>query len=243
MSLSKTIFDTIENNIQLYISQVASKFNLDESELYKLWNNAGEFTVKKSSVSVSKTTSEDILDPELMKLNKKELSDLCKAKNLPVSGTKADLIKRIVGNENNKGKSTSSKTTTKQPEVIKKLVEKIPTIQIRRNNFGNFEHAESRLLFNNTTKRAYGRQNDDGSVSELTPEDIDLCHKYKFAYDVPENLDKKDDNDDEDDEELDDEEVVEEDEELEEEELEDLDDDDEEEIEDEEELEEYYDDD
>lgn len=242
MSLSKTIIDTIENNIQLYISQVASKFNLDESELYKLWNNTGEFTAKKSSVSICKTTSEDILDPELMKLNKKELSDLCKAKNLPVSGTKADLIKRIVGNETNKGKSTTSKTTSKQPEVIKKLVEKIPTIQIRRNNFGNFEHAETSLLFNNTTKRAYGRQNEDGSVSELTPEDIDLCHKYKFAYDVPENLDKKDNIDDEDDEELDDEEVVEEDEELEDEQLEDLDDD-EEEIEDEEELEEYYDDD
>jgi len=240
MSLSKTIFDAIENNIQLYISQVANKYNLDENELYKLWNNSDDFTTKKNNVN--KKSSEDILDPELMKLSKKELSDLCKAKNLPVSGTKADLIKRIVGNENNRGKSTTSKTSTKQPEIIKKLVEKIPTIQIRRNNFGNFEHAETSLLFNNTTKRAYGRQNEDGSVSELTPEDIDLCHKYKFAYDIPENLDKKDDVDDEDDEELDDEEVIEEDEELEEEELDDLEDD-EEEIEDEEELEEYYDDD
>ena len=240
MSLSKTIFDTIENNIQLYISQVANKYKLDENELYKLWNNAGEINVKKTIVN--KTSSEDILDPELMKLSKKELSDLCKAKNLPVSGTKADLIKRIVGNENNKGKSTTSKTSAKQPEIIKKLVEKIPTIQIRRNNFGNFEHAETSLLFNNNTKRAYGRQNEDGSVSELTPEDIDLCHKYKFAYDIPENLDKKDDVDDEDDEELDDEEVIEEDEELEDEELDDIEDD-EEEIEDEEELEEYYDDD
>jgi hypothetical protein len=97
MSLSKTIFDTIENNIQIYISHVASKYNLDESELYKLWNNSDEFNTKKSVVS--KTNSEDILDPELMKLNKKELSDICKSKNLPVSGTKADLIKRIVGNE------------------------------------------------------------------------------------------------------------------------------------------------
>ena len=236
MSLSKTIFDTIENNIQLYISQVASKFNLDENELYKLWNNSGEFTAKKASIS--KTSNEDILDPELMKLNKKELSDLCKAKNLPVSGTKADLIKRIVGAETNKTKSTTSKTTSKQPEVIRKLVEKIPTIQIRRNNFGNLEHSETHLLFNNVTKRAYGRQNEDGSISELTPEDIDLCHKYKFGYDIPENLDKKDDIDDEDDEELDDEEeIIEEDEELEDE----LEDDDED-VEEEEELEEYYDD-
>lgn len=237
MSLSKTIFDTIENNIQLYISQVANKYNLDTNELYKLWNNSGEINTKKSIAN--KTTSEDILDPELMKLNKKELSDLCKAKNLPISGTKADLIRRIVGNETNKIKSSTSKNNTKQPEIIKKLVEKIPTIQIRRNNFGNFEHAETGFIFNNNTKRAYGKQNDDGSVSELTEQDIDLCHKYKFVYDIPENLDKKDDDDD-DDEELDDEEVIEEDEEL-EDDLNDLDEDDEEII-DEEELEEYYDD-
>ena len=245
MSLSKTIFDTIENNIQLYISQVASVYKLDENELYKLWNNSAELTTKKSVVS--KTSSDDILDPVLLKLNKKELSDICKAKNLPVSGTKADLIKRIVGNETNKGKNlnlnSNSKTGTKQPEVIKKLMEKKPTIQIKINDFGNFEHSETHLLFNKNTKRAYGIQNDDGSISELTPNDIDLCHKFKFTYDIPENLDKKDD-DDEDDEELDDEEVIEEEEEEEEEEEleEELEDDDDEEIEDEEELEEYYDD-
>jgi hypothetical protein len=180
-----------------------------------------------------------------MKLNKKELSDICKSKNLPVSGTKADLIKRIVGVENNRKSDNKLKNNnTKQPEVIKKLIEKIPTIQIRRNVFGNLVHSETLLVFNNSTKRAYGKQNDDGSVSDLTPDDIDLCHKYKFAYDIPENLDKKDVLEDDDDDELDDEEVVEE-EELDDDigDLEDDDDDDVDDDDDEEELEEYYDED
>ena len=99
------------------------------------------------------------------------------------------------------------------------------------------------MVFNNSTKRAYGKQNDDGSVSDLTPDDIDLCHKYKFAYDIPENLDKKDVLEDDDDDELDDEEVVEE-EEL-DDAIGDLEDDDDDDVDDddEEELEEYYDED
>ena len=82
-------------------------------------------------------------------------------------------------------------------------VEKIPTIQIKRNSHGNFEHTDSGLVINNISKKAYGRQNKDGSIAELTPSDIDLCHKYKFAYDIPENLNKKtniDDDEEEDDE-------------------------------------------
>ena len=239
MSLSQTIFDTIENNIKIYISEVANKYGLDQNELYHLWNNSDDFKpvtkiVKKESLK------DDILDPELMKLNKKELSEMCKAKNLPISGTKADLIKRLLSKEIPKNTINEK---TKNSEIVKKLVEKIPTIQIKKNSFGNYEHNESKLLFNNTTKRAFGKQNPDGTIATLTTEDIDLCHKYKFTYDIPENLDTKLNINDEEDEELEDdcEEVIEE---L-EEELQDDDDDDEEDDEAEEvelDEDEYYDD-
>jgi len=237
MSISKTIFDAIENNIKLYISEIANKYELNENELYQLWNNNEEFkpVAKKESIK------EDNLDPELMKLSKKELSEMCKAKNLPISGTKADLVKRLISKEIPKKSVNSIKNEkVKSSEVIKKLVEKIPPIQIKKNSFGNYEHSDSKLVFNNSTKRAFGTQNPDGTISELTPEDIDLCHKYKFTYDIPENLDKKLNINDEEDEELDDdEEVVEEevDEELEE-------DDDDDDVEEEIELDEdeYYDD-
>lgn len=249
MSLSKTIFDNIESNIKLYISQIASKFDLDESELYKMWDCNSEYT-KSQPVKVQSTSksidTDDSLDPDLMKLNKKELAEICKSKNLPVSGTKPELVKRIMGGGQTSVKKavvSSNNTTSKneKPSIIKKLGEKIQPIQIKRNSFGNFEHSESGLVINNVTKKAYGTQNSDGTISELTLEDIDLCHKYKFAYDVPENLNKNNDDDDELDDEMEEvEEELEEDVEDEDE----LDDDDDEDVDMEEELEdEYYEDD
>jgi len=241
MSLSKTIFDTIENTIKLFISQVASKHNLNENELYKLWNENTEYNNRQARTQ----NNESILDPELMKLTKKELSEMCKSKKLPISGTKTDLIKRILETSSETklksavdGSKNKSSIKNTQPDIIKKLIDKIPVIQIKRNSHGNYEHADTNFVLNNTTKKIYGKQNGDGSIAELTKEDIDLCHKYKFDYDIPENLDKKDLEDDE--EEIDDlEEVV--DEEVVEEDLEEDDDDlDDEELIDEDELEEEY---
>ena len=232
MSFSEIITNTIEDTIKLYISKISTEYNLNQTELYKLWNNNNSFV---------KSTKEDVVDPELMKLSKKELSEICKSKKLPVSGTKIDLIKRILDTEN----KTQTKLVTKkstQPEIVKKLVDKIPVIQIKRNVHGNYEHEDTKFVINNTTKKVYGKQNKDGSISELTPLDIDLCHKYKFTYDIPENLDNKDAND-EDDNDL--EELEEDlDEELEEElELEDdVDDLEDEDIIEDEDVEEYYED-
>jgi hypothetical protein len=42
------------------------------------------------------------------------------------------------------------------------------------------------LVFN-TDKMVYGKQKDD-DIIPLTPEDIELCKKYKFMYKLPENL-------------------------------------------------------
>ena len=187
MSLSKTIFDTIENTIKLYISQVASKHNLNENELYKLWNENADYNKVQPN---NESKVESILDPELMKLTKKELSEMCKAKKLPVSGTKTDLIKRILETSSETKLRTSASVSTSkssnkntQSDIIKKLVDKVPVIHIKRNSHGNYEHADTKFVINNTTKKVYGKQNEDGSVSELTKVDIDLCHKYKFTYD------------------------------------------------------------
>jgi hypothetical protein len=245
MSLSKTIFDNIDNTIKLYISQVASQYKINENDLYKLWSGSGEVR-EVAIVSQKKTEVIDEVDPELMKLGKKELIEMCKTKNLTVGGSKIDLVKRITGAENKKSTNSQNVTNTKsslkssQPEIIKKIVEKIPTIQIKRNSHGNFEHTDSGLVINNISKKAYGRQNKDGSIAELTPSDIDLCHKYKFAYDIPENLNKKTniDDDEEEDDELEEVEEVDDEEEAElEDEIEDEDDEEELDDEDEEELE------
>ncbi len=74
--------------------------------------------------------------------------------------------------------------------VIKKLVANIPVISIHKNQFGNFEHAETGFILNKS-HRVIGKQNPNGSIDELSSEDIDMCNKYKFLFVLPNNLDKK----------------------------------------------------
>jgi hypothetical protein len=63
----------------------------------------------------------------------------------------------------------------------------VSDIAIRKNKYGNFEHMQTRLVFN-TDKMVYGKQTDEPSILPLTAEDIEVCKRYKFNYKLPENL-------------------------------------------------------
>jgi len=204
---------SFDNIVRSYITVVSKKYKISETDLIDLWTG-------KSQNSKSNEP-----DPLLMKMTKKELEQLCKTRNLKVTGTKTELIERLSEN------STSVKQDLTQPSITKKLIEKIPNIEIKKNKFGNYEHLETSLVFDNNAQKIYGKQNSDGSILELTPEDIDLCNKYKFSYILPSNLDKKLNIDDVKVDELDGEEELEEDEFEEEEDEEEDEEDEEEEIE------------
>ena len=207
MSLSTKIQSAIEETINLYINEVSNKYNLDKNELLKLWDNKGEFKVNNTVTPLKEVKK----DNDLLKLGKSELIEMCKAKALKVSGSKQDLVDRIMNAEANKIVAVAEKKGQKtSPPIIKKLVEKIQNIHIKRNKFNNFEHEETSLVFNNKTQKVYGKQNPDGTVSDLTPEDINLCNKYKFSYYIPDNLDKKSNMKDVELKELDDEDELEE---------------------------------
>ena len=207
MSLSTKIQSAIEETINLYINEVSNKYNLDKNELLKLWDNKGEFKVNNTVTPLKEVKK----DNDLLKLGKSELIEMCKAKALKVSGSKQDLVDRIINAEANKIVAVAEKKGQKtSPPIIKKLVEKIQNIHIKRNKFNNFEHEETSLVFNNKTQKVYGKQNPDGTVSDLTPEDINLCNKYKFSYYIPDNLDKKSNMKDVELKELDDEDELEE---------------------------------
>ena len=185
MSLSDKIQSDIQIIINLYIDAVSNKFKLNKNELLSLWqNNTDLKTISQKSVIKEDNKDNNIL----LKLSKAELVEMCKTKKLKIGGTKQELVDRLT----NEDVSTSTKIVkNSSPPVIKKLVEKIQSIQIKRNSFDNFEHSETSFVFNNKTQKVYGKQNKDGSISDLTPEDIDLCNKYKFSYIIPLNLDNK----------------------------------------------------
>lgn len=136
-----------------------------------------------------------------------QLKVFCKAKQLGVSGKKQDLIDRLLkdsgisvddgdnGGETKKKSPPKKSSATKTKKVKEEKHPPIPVkngnnFVIKKNKFNNFEHEETKLLFNNKTKSVIGKQLDDGTIEyNLTEEDIDNCHKFKFKYTIPDNLD------------------------------------------------------
>ena len=191
MSLSTTIQSNIQNIVNLFIDEVSNKYNLNKNDLLKIWNGADA----KPEVLVDIEKKTDSRLNSLLKLTKNELVELCKSKSLKVTGSKPELAERIIESEN---KIVELDTTSKEHKIpiVKKLVENIPSIHLKRNKFDNFEHPETSFVFNNKTQKVYVKQNIDGSISKLTTDDIDICNKYKFSYYIPDNLDKIDDKKD-----------------------------------------------
>lgn len=192
-SLSETLNTTIDSIIRTFITEISTKLSIDETALTEIWYNGSAPAIKASAPRTKTTTTTTGLNNELLKLTKNELVEMCKAKKLKTSGSKQDLVQRIEESENGGGTQTRLLATkqapvVKAPPVVTKLVAKLPIIQIQRNKFGNFEHYDTHLLFNNKTQKVYGRQNSDGSISQLTEDDIDLCNKFKFTYEIPMNL-------------------------------------------------------
>lgn len=203
MSLSQTLTKTIDEVIQTFITRVSNKYNLDNDDLKSLWE--GDVVKSNKPKKVVTTPVDDSppgeIDHEvLLKCNKAELVALCKAHGHKCSGTKSILMNRLLGKEEastpkSKPKSKKSKAAqqavVKATPVAKKLTANIPNILIRRNQYNNYEHPETGLIFDNDSKIVIGKQNDDGSVDPLTEEDIDQCNAFKFKFKIPIDLDSK----------------------------------------------------
>ncbi len=199
MQLKEILQEAIDNVINKYTKLIASKYDIDAKELLALWDNKSQ--ISGADVEISAPAPSEELDPVyLLKCKKPELKVLCKKRGLKCTGTKAQLIGYLQGKEPDSAKTSSSKSTTssrtsnkssekKQSTLVKNIIKKVPVIAIRKNQFGNHEHPETHLVFDNKLKKVVGVQRDDGTVSSLTKTDIDICNKFKFSYVIPDNLD------------------------------------------------------
>ena len=198
MSLSQTLTETIDEVIQTFITKVSSKYNLNNDELKNLWK--GDYVNSTALSPVEKKTPAEIDYNVLLRCNKAELIALCKTHGHKCSGTKSILMNRLLGKEvntspkpNGKSKKTKvdKKESVKSTSVVQKLTANIPNILIRRNQFDNYEHPETGLIFDNANKIVIGKQNDDGTVDPLNDELIDMCNAFKFKFEIPPDLDAK----------------------------------------------------
>ena len=145
MSFSKIIQNVADETVTKYIEKISIRFKLDKKELLNIWNSNDNIENKEEKKNESYDDKQKIVN-SLSRLNKPELVELCKTKNLKTKGTKAELIE-LLSNEETK------KITVKSSENIKsKLVAKIPSIAIKRNKFQNFEHEETSFVFDKDKK-------------------------------------------------------------------------------------------
>lgn len=121
---------------------------------------------------------------QLSKLKLTDLKLICKEQKLPVSGTKQDLINKILGTTTDTKKIIKSKKEiVNTSQILKNLEIKRNPIIIKKNKWGNFEHLDTNLIFSNE-KKVIGKQSEDGNITALSASDLDNVHKYYFELDA-----------------------------------------------------------
>lgn len=190
--------------VREFCDKVASTFNIKSDEVYRLWDSEASPSSSKaaspvkakvsssSTASVTPAASNDdteITREKILSANKDMLIAMCKKQGVKVTGKKDELIQRLVDSlsAEKKEKKVEPPKKNSEPPVVKAVKDRMAELAIRKNKFGNFEHTQTSLVFN-TDKMVFGRQLEDGKISELTADDIELCKKYKFPYKIPENL-------------------------------------------------------
>lgn len=188
----------VDITVRTFIDKIVSEYSIEKSELIMLWEGMNK---TEDGSKVEKKYDRDSLE----KLTKPLLVEICKEKNIKHTGTKGEVVDRIIANVNGeetkvvetKKRKVESKPAQKQtvvappPDVKDKIRSKLETIEIRRNKFGNYEHSTTRIVFDKINQDAIGTQNDNGTINSLTQKDIEECKKYKFKYQLPSNLDKR----------------------------------------------------
>lgn len=198
MSLLNKLEKNMNVQFDKFIDAIVDTYGVDKDELVQL---AKQFEVsKKESKSKTEPVScvEGELDPvELVKKTVVELKALCKERGHKVSGKKEELVSRLLGKtielpkaEKKERKTKDSSEAKLSVPLLKKVKEAKGQTVVRRNNFGNFAHLESGLVLHKDTHCAIGKQNEDGTIAELTDEDIETAKLFNLKYELPKNLDK-----------------------------------------------------
>lgn len=129
-----------------------------------------DFTKKKVNSYVRNNTKNDLIK-------------MCKEKNIIPKGTKYEMSLQILGINLSHNNETNNKVSSNKTEISPLI------LKITKNEFGNFMHNETSMIFDPNTKRVIGTQLKDGNIKPLNRNDIETCQKFKFQYVMPTNLD------------------------------------------------------
>ena len=149
-------------DITPFLNELNNRFNIDIDELKRIWDLCNNKSVSEA---------------EYKKMKKPELVRLCNEAGVNAKGKKSDLIARLL----------SCKNKTNVIDIAIKNSDR-SVIKIRKNSFNNYTHESSSLVFDPNESIVIGKQADDGTVVELTVDDINMCNQLKFEYNLPDDL-------------------------------------------------------
>ena len=182
--------------IKEYVKLLIQEYEFEEETLLKVWTDAHPSEEKVEEKLSDKYSA-------LKKKKNSELQEMCRQKGYKVNGTKLVLIDRLLGKELPPAvtitKTKSSKKTNKKTisDVLQKIVHNSNVVNIRRNLFNNYEHAETSFIFDESTHSVVGKQINDGTIRSLTAKDIETCKEYNFKFNIPDTIETEKPYDDE----------------------------------------------
>jgi len=159
-------------DMSLFCKSVLDTFTLTQEDIDEC----------KSTIKVNQPLHETKPVEDLSGFSVATLKNLCKQRNLAVSGNKTDLIERLNG-----GNAPIKKQHKKNTKACFGHFQR-PTLCIRRNIHGRYEQEETGFVFDPITQLVIGKEN-DGVCQPLNTLDIELCKQKKLSWKVPLNLD------------------------------------------------------
>ena len=91
MSLSSKLSTQIDLLLQEFCEKLSKKYNLSKTELYSLWNNQAQ-----PSSEVTEEKKDEMTVEKVSTSTKDFLMAYCKSKGLKQSGTKDEVVKRVL---------------------------------------------------------------------------------------------------------------------------------------------------
>lgn len=162
--------------MELFLNKLSISNNLDFDKVLGDWKQFDETNIKYN------------------KMKKPELVEMCKTGGFKSKGTKPELISflfnevvEIADAKVEKKKKSLEPPPVAKTSILEKMKMAVDPVNIRRNKYDNYEHAESGFVFDNKTKKVIGKQQGE-EVIQLNKEDIDTCNKFRFSYEIPESL-------------------------------------------------------
>lgn len=195
------LVENLHTAVMQFTHNVVQKFSLDANRVANLWLVPSVKPVAKEAARSRVTRSADGPKCEYVYQKGKRPGQACGDPAQPDT-TFCSKHKKHAATK------TTSSTMSAARDIINGELPSGPRPQVRPpqqamqlhitvNEFGNYEHKPTGLLFNKETKVVYGRQVGN-SIKTLSHADVENCNKFKFTYlpsavEVPESQNPEDD--------------------------------------------------